>query len=839
MTIVFFSRTYFEANSIEDFPVSMRGAVQRLANGRYFEDYYRVAVQNERYSDWMPVLIYLRKLFNLYEKEVVNYHLKKHPNGPKGYNSSASQGNFLEVLNMSLNVFERHNLDRSFDRTGQLSVVISPGVGVYEVDLTLTNITKQRIIDNGIGSDLVCLGEQPLHAVPLFKFVSNSEKLSDCYNMPHWINLSFYCSKRRFTSNFIPRLKVPINLQLKPRQNSNQTPPSKDKNILCSTNNNAPENNLADYPNIDFDQFDQQVFRIPRDKIETVTNEKKKFHSIAALNQKLTELKRKQNGETIETKPKIERIEEIHIKEAVLSASYTAPSMSPANKSFLGEGGNDAVDGMAMSTGRCSKDNSTILATSVDSKTGNKTLKEYRSKAPSKAEKDKHDEVVSTKTLINPFDPAHVAIKLNSNRRRWTHVFPLGPTGIFMQQHHYQAIPHNTACSMVPFSFIEYPPDNLRNLSLDQLDAVKKRISESSDGGKEHQRFYRLSARSTRIPSKDPLTIDNTSVWAFGATGEQEWTPAMTTGVDWKSLVMPACLPITTDFMPDINALKNDFFHYTYDLIPDDKSYEMLISNEKHAMKMFDQVLNEILYQRLQQGFQIIIVPNEVMKQLLDQKLDVLHTYMLSIGRVYHHVIMWDLKITIISYHPKQLTFTGSISKYRYRIRTPDNETYGVSWANFTTERLETYKWNYLDNYICVQGDGDYSLIESLKFWRFRLLVLPTMHSITKRIIDNYREGKNDFSCDLYLPLTSKEKVDLQNYFIQLIETINSKRQQNKSGTMNPAAGSDSKYCRLSLISEYSIGEKSPHNSAEDVKCGEHLPITSLHMELFERFKKE
>ena len=169
VTIVLFSRTFYEASSIDEFPEEIRGCLQKDYKGRFYEDFYRVAVQNERYEDWKDVLILLKRLFNRYEKDVIKFHENEGHQMPRSSNSNSSQGNFLEVLNMSLNVFEKHHVDRSFDRTGQLSVVISPGVGVFEVDFELTNITKQRIIDNGIGSDLVCLGEQPLHAVPLFK----------------------------------------------------------------------------------------------------------------------------------------------------------------------------------------------------------------------------------------------------------------------------------------------------------------------------------------------------------------------------------------------------------------------------------------------------------------------------------------------------------------------------------------------------------------------------------------------------------------------------------------------------------------------------------------------
>lgn len=47
--------------------------------------------------------------------------------------SLASDGNVLEAVNLALTAFERHHIDQQFDKVCQQILVVTPGVGLFEV----------------------------------------------------------------------------------------------------------------------------------------------------------------------------------------------------------------------------------------------------------------------------------------------------------------------------------------------------------------------------------------------------------------------------------------------------------------------------------------------------------------------------------------------------------------------------------------------------------------------------------------------------------------------------------------------------------------------------------
>ncbi|KAG8178705.1 hypothetical protein JTE90_011631 [Oedothorax gibbosus] len=790
VTIVLFSRTFYEANHIEEFPSSMRECLQQDYKGRFFEDFYRVAVQNERYDDWSPTVILLKKLFNEYLDTVLKHHEKAGLCVPKAINSTSSQGNFLEVLNMSLNVFEKHYMDRSFDRTGQLSVVISPGVGFFEVDRELTIITKQRIIDNGIGSDLVCLGEQPLHAVPLFKFHNkqmpqNTPSVADDYNMPHWINLSFYSTKsQNIYTSFVPRIKLPT---LCPEEYK-----EKESGFSKSKRSRHASQPDPSFPVLfDYDEYDRQVFKVPahstnmrntlslqrpRKRKETLPNPP--GHANLHSNQDSDEFCRLTSSEPAP----IYQYSQSHASSSAIAIPHSSYRSSGYQRSSY-----------QSSMGRLEMEDRTPSRQYSNSKENAESDENlpFRtiigSDPSSESTNNKQGLNRRLKALVNPFNPSQITIKLTSNRRRWTHVFPLGPTGIFMQQHHYQAVPQISAATLASVHNYDYQRSSLLSYDLDGTNEYPQHSSASN--------LSSIAGEGRISTSLQP--VDNLSS-QWGPTGEQEWTPAITTGVDWKSMVIPACLPITTDYFPDRLSLKYDYVISDYDLLPEDISTENAVpryfQNDEDIIRRpltTPEVYNELVCQRLQQGFQIILLSKQhasypstqvssspqfsyAMLNKVPQGNEQVEECLLSIGRIFHKLNLDGPKITVTHYRPRHPHREIKVH-YCYRFHAPDSNTYGVSWVDFTSERLENYNWNYLDHYVCNRGEGEFELKESLKYWRLRMLLLPAGQPETRKIIEGSER------CDLYNKFSEEDKTQQKEGILKFLEVMNKvKRVSNR-----------------------------------------------------------
>ena len=112
--------------------------------------------------------------------------------------SDAVHGNFLEAINTTLNILDKHYMDRDLQRTGNSIVMISAGSGVYRVKPNLSQITKQRMLDNAFGIDFISLSRPPVHTVPLFIVDGKSESAKDFYEIPHWIRVAYVDCKQNF-----------------------------------------------------------------------------------------------------------------------------------------------------------------------------------------------------------------------------------------------------------------------------------------------------------------------------------------------------------------------------------------------------------------------------------------------------------------------------------------------------------------------------------------------------------------------------------------------------------------------------------------------------------------
>lgn len=116
--------------------------------------------------------------------------------------SAAHEGGVLEAVNMALSAFDKHYVDRDLERTGLSIVIITAGTAHFNVDKNMLRLTSERMIEGGLGIDLVSLAKMPLHAVPLFKF-QGSVSASSAVGVDH-LYVEDDATKTKESLYFIP-----------------------------------------------------------------------------------------------------------------------------------------------------------------------------------------------------------------------------------------------------------------------------------------------------------------------------------------------------------------------------------------------------------------------------------------------------------------------------------------------------------------------------------------------------------------------------------------------------------------------------------------------------------
>lgn len=206
-----------------------------------------------------------------------------------------------------------------------------------------------------------------------------------------------------------------------------------------------------------------------------------------------------------------------------------------------------------------------------------------------------------------------------------------------------------------------------------------------------------------------------------------------TSSIKWKSLCSPAALPLTAEYFPTAEQLKNDYHEYIYKIMPidDDEASE--------APRTREALIRELIACRLSHGFQIVVgmAADEFvgsnaasLVQIFDKSYMTEDgaTVLMTIGNHLHQLLCTvDGEVEVRRYMRKPVAdaeYAGAVDPsvaYRPYIRTFLASDYLPQPIVFRNPR-PTYYWNAIDHHLAGYEE-EYS--PDLRYWRARFVLIP------------------------------------------------------------------------------------------------------------------
>ncbi|GBB87252.1 hypothetical protein RclHR1_01370011 [Rhizophagus clarus] len=678
VSIVLFSRVYYDEEEVLNNGLVNEDESLKQIKRRWYKDFYKVIIDWEIRSDWSSALKLLKEELTQYQLNIL-LREKKKQNGETykillGKNSYAFEGNILEAINLALNPFDRHYVDRDLLRTGLSIIIVTPGCCRFEVDKKLLRLTAERMIDNGIGLDLVCLSRIPLHTVPLFKF--NSQELSKAPLPDWWIK-----NTSRFGSKFSSQskdskleLRDPLDYDDDPNDDANfsyyKTPDWVDCNFYSRHQDKPfkPDKFITRCK-----MYEIQMMGIMEHEISYIIIPYLDDNPQSDEYDDNVFTTSKQNGSLLQQKSH-DSLNRLH--------DTSPPSLRMHHSDSSNRQGNIFKPDLLIG------ENSLMINRSYSQTSHDSSYQDGHSKSNEFTDDD--DDVVTSSTI----DP--ISIKSSNNNYHQKNLFSLSPRresypeGSLYKQIRQMNHLNATIPLPPPSLFMNNIPPNYRPPLVNPCNPSKS-----------HNR-YGMSTHLRRWGHVFPRPLSINSM-------------------KWTALCTPACLPLITDYLSPIDE-PGAYQEYTYTISVDSETFITNQDNDVSEEIKTETLLKEMIYQRLAQGYQLV-----VLDEIKSQNWEEYKQYYLSMGRHVHKLTydpsgqLVEVKSVEVKRYVRKIQYEPNAIPYICAVWPKCQETYETRTINFTYPHID-YNWNYVDQLICgYQVD----LYEHLKFWRTRFILIP------------------------------------------------------------------------------------------------------------------
>ncbi|KAK4053511.1 vacuolar membrane-associated protein iml1 [Microbotryomycetes sp. JL201] len=209
--------------------------------------------------------------------------------------------------------------------------------------------------------------------------------------------------------------------------------------------------------------------------------------------------------------------------------------------------------------------------------------------------------------------------------------------------------------------------------------------------------------------------------------------------VNWVSVTRGACLPLTTDYLPPMNVLTNQFSDHRYSIPTSHVQQSFLLRIDDNVASPVLALVIELVSQRLSHGFQLVTPANHIgalddlhlasNKTLTDVLRDIQegdNTAIFLTLATQIHRISYDRRTqsVLVRIMRRRRSWLKETYEYSALIFTQGALRYVQSPIDFPyPNMIEPVDWQHLDR--LVAGVEKIDLRPTLRYWRTRLVLLP------------------------------------------------------------------------------------------------------------------